>query len=187
MSNTMQLLAIRVDIFLKQRGSLMTWRRNDVASGLVRKAVMASAMLLPGVALADFEVGAVSISDLAGGRQTLGCTDLIVYGTLVVGAGGSVVEARNVIIAPGGKVQLAGGAIELAGEWRNQGSVTGPGSVTRVATPGCPLNGQAGPIAYAGEVTAVPAVGAEGLGLLGLAMVWFAARMRRRPARRDLS
>ncbi len=165
----------------------MMWRRNGAAARLVRQAVMGAAVLLSGAAWADFEVGAASTSDLAGGRQTLGCTDLIVYGTLVVGAGGSVVEARNVIIASGGKVQLAGGAIELAGEWRNQGSVAGPGSVTRVATPGCPLNGQAGPIAYAGAVTAVPAVGAEGLGLLGLALVWFAARMRRRPARRDFS
>ncbi len=57
---------------------------------------------------------------VGGGTLDLGCTDLIVAGTLEIG-NGQVLNARNVTIQSGGFVDGGSGAIELGGNWSNNG------------------------------------------------------------------
>ena len=87
-------------------------------SGWRAKAIKRSALAVAGLAFgtaahADWVIAAGSMSDMAGGAVTLGCTDLYVAGTLVVGAGGSLTSVRSVFIEPGGSLQLDGGRLEL--------------------------------------------------------------------------
>ena len=64
-----------------------------------------------------------------GGAQTdLGCTDVVVAGTLLVSSG-SLVNVRHVTIAAGGTVDGGSGVIQLGGNWSNGGAFT-PGSST---------------------------------------------------------
>lgn len=53
-------------------------------------------------AQAQWDIPAGASVDMAGGSADLACTDLLVGGMLVVGAGGSVTGVRDVRIAPGG-------------------------------------------------------------------------------------
>ncbi len=77
-------------------------------------------LLHPVLAAADFIVPANAIVSLNGGTLDLGCTDLIVAGTLQLGSG-QVLNARNVTVQPGGALDGGSGAIELGGNWSNNG------------------------------------------------------------------
>jgi len=60
-----------------------------------------------------------------GGAQTdLGCTDVVVAGTLFVSSG-SLVNVRNVTIQAGGSVDGGTGVIRVGGNWTNQGAFGG--------------------------------------------------------------
>src|SRR4029077_7822846 len=63
-----------------------------------------------------------AIGSLNGGALDLGCTDLIVAGTLLVGSG-QVLNARHVTIQPGGVLDGGSGTIELGGNWSNNGGL----------------------------------------------------------------
>jgi hypothetical protein len=86
-------------------------------------------LLHPALAAADFIVPANALVSLNGGTLDLGCTDLIVTGTLQVGSG-QVLNARNVTVQPSGAVDGGSGVIELGGNWSsNGGFLPGVGTV----------------------------------------------------------
>ncbi len=81
------------------------------------------------LAAADVTVPANAVGSLNGGTLDLGCTDLIVAGTLQVGSG-QVLKVRNVTIQPGGALDGGSGSIELGGNWSNSGGfLAGTGTV----------------------------------------------------------
>lgn len=95
---------------------------------------------------ADWVIPQGASAQLGGGTVSLGCTDLQLGGTLTLG-GGAASAARNVQVATGGQLTVDSGTVHLAQQWTNQGSVTATtGGVTRVASAGCPLVGQAGAV-----------------------------------------
>jgi len=97
----------------------------------------ASASLLANVALADLVIPAGGSTSLGGGAFDLGCTDVIVSGTLDL-AGGTLSNVRNVVINTGGVVTAGAGRITLAGNWTNAGSFNaGTGTVSFADAPGC--------------------------------------------------
>jgi len=86
-------------------------------------------LLHPALAAADFVVPSNAFGSLDGGTLDLGCTDLIVAGTLQVGSG-QVLNARNITIQSGGVVAGGSDAIELGGNWSNNGGFfAGTGTV----------------------------------------------------------
>jgi hypothetical protein len=87
-------------------------------------------LLHPVLAAADFIVPANSVVSLNGGTLDLGCTDLIVAGTLQLGSG-QVLNARNVTLQPGGVLDGGSGAIELGGNWANNGGFLAGTSTVR--------------------------------------------------------
>ena len=79
------------------------------ARALASYGVRAAAVVLllhPALAAADFIVPASAIGSINGGTLDLGCTDLIVAGTLQLG-GGQVLNVRNVTIQGGGTIDGA--------------------------------------------------------------------------------
>jgi len=81
------------------------------------------------LAAADVTVPANAIGSLNGGTLDLACTDLIVAGTLQIGSG-QVLNARNITVQPGGVLDGGSGAIELGGNWSNNGGfLAGTGTV----------------------------------------------------------
>jgi len=110
-------------------------------------AAWAFAFLAAGTAHADLIVGAGSTTTLGSGVVDLACTDLIVAGTLQI-ASGSIHNARNVTIQPGGTIDGGSGLIQLGGNWTDNGSfvantgevdfrdlcVPGPASITGSTT-----------------------------------------------------
>ena len=86
-------------------------------------------LLHPGLAAADVIVPAGASWSINGGALDLGCTDQIVAGTLQVGSG-QVLNARHITIQSGGVVDGGSGAIELGGNWSNNGGfLAGAGTV----------------------------------------------------------
>lgn len=124
--------------------------------------------------------------DLAGGTVDMMGTDLVVEGVLVLGPGGRITGIRNLIIAPGGQLNISGGDMELSQQYTNQGEVIndGGGHITRVdGGPGNPIIGPPGPIVItppaATSVTPVP--GLAGGPLLALSLIlglWACLRQR---------
>lgn len=116
-----------------------------------------------GPAHADWVVPAGSNVQLGGGSARFGCTDLQLGGVLSL-SGGSAGSARNVQVAAGAHMDVGAGAVDLAQQWVNQGSVTvTTGGVTRVASAGCPLVGSAGPVQLVAPVpVTVPLPGGSG-------------------------
>ena len=100
---------------------------------------------------AEISVPAGSTIDFGGGSSDLGCSDLIVEGTFVLGAGGSITGVRNVLIAAGGTLSLDGGNVQLSQQFTNQGTFNaGGGQVVRVdGGAGCAPVGPVGPINFA--------------------------------------
>lgn len=110
---------------MKMRGALPRW---PVAG--------ASLLLAATMAHADIVVGAGATTDWY--DTDLGCTDVIVDGTLNM-QGGSLSNVRNVVIGAGGTINMAGGSITLAGNWTNGGSfAAGGGGVSFVDDVACP-------------------------------------------------
>lgn len=108
--------------------------------------VVAGAIGAGGIAQADWVLPAGASVQLRGGTARLGCTDLQLAGNLSL-SGGSAGAARNVQVAAGGQLDLGSGTVDLAQQWLNQGTVqVTTGSVTRVASAGCPVVGVAGPV-----------------------------------------
>lgn len=148
------------------------------------------ALMANGVAHADWSIPAGAVVDMPG-AMALGCTDLYVAGTLTIGPGASITEARNVHIQPGGSLQVAsGGSLQLAQQWLNEGSVSAASGaqVTRVGSAACPAVGALGPInvqSTTGTFTATPVPTLNGAALSGLAVLLggLAWRTRRRSQR----
>ena len=65
-----------------------------------------------------------------GGQTDLGCTDVVVAGTLFV-AGGALVNVRNVTIQPGGAIDGGSGVIQVGGNWSDGGAFTSRTSTVR--------------------------------------------------------
>ena len=134
-------------------------------------------------AQAQWDIPAGASVDMAGGSADLACTDLLVGGMLVVGAGGSVTGVRDVRIAPGGSLVLDGGTLQLSQQWVNQGSFSaGGGQVTRAAGPDCPAVGPLGPFNPLAPATpvAVPTTSPAGLAVLACLLAALGWRSRRR-------
>ncbi len=93
------------------------------------------------IAHADLNVPTGGSYALNGGTLDLGCTDLIVAGTVSVDSG-SVTGIRNVVIAPGGSLSATSGTLSLSGAWSNSGTFSaGAGSVNFVDLAGCAPSG----------------------------------------------
>lgn len=134
-------------------------------------------------ACADWALPAGSTADLGGGTASLGCSSLLDSGSLALN-GGALVTAQSVTVSTGAQMLLDSGLVELAQQWDNQGSTTATtGRVTRVASPGCPLIGTAGPVPLRNEPPAprpVPATGPAALSLLALTLALLGRRSLRR-------
>ena len=87
---------------------------------------------------ADLSIPTGGSFNLAGGSVDLGCSDIIVGGTLDL-AGGRLTNVRNVSIQSGGTITLgAAGAVSLSGNWSNAGTFNpGTGTVLFVDAPAC--------------------------------------------------
>jgi hypothetical protein len=72
---------------------------------------------------ADLVVPAGAQYSLSTGNVDLACTDIVVAGTLHLGAG-TAVNVRNVAIQPGGLIDGGSGSLSLGGNWTNAGSFT---------------------------------------------------------------
>lgn len=116
--------------------------------GWWRQGMPLAALIVATSAQAQWVIPAGSAWDMGGGATDLACTDLVVEGALTVGSGGSVTGVRNVLIASGGSLSLAGGTVQLSQQWTNQGVFTpGGGQVVRVdGGVACPAAGPIGPI-----------------------------------------
>ena len=110
---------------------------------------------------------------LTSGALELACTDLVVAGTLHVGAA-PVTSVRHFTIQPGGVVDATSGTISVGGTFTNQGTFA-PGSGGVVFGNACG--------AGAGDVVAVPASSGGGLLLLAalIALLAFLKRRGHRP------
>lgn len=98
---------------------------------------LVSALFFAPLAHADLLVPAGGVTQLNGGSLDLGCTDVIVGGTLDLG-GGTLSNVRNVSIQAGGTISAGAGSITLSGDWSNQGAFNaGTGIVSFVDAPAC--------------------------------------------------
>ena len=90
---------------------------------------VAATLAWAGPARADLIVVSGSTTSLNGGTIDLGCTDVVVGGTLNVDTG-SLVNVRHVTIQAGGTIDGGSGTITLGGDWANAGQfVPGTGVV----------------------------------------------------------
>ena len=98
-------------------------------------------------AMADVQVGNGASLSVGGGTIDLGCTDLIVSGSVNVQSGG-ITAVDNVDIA-GGTIDGGSGAISASGDWSNQGSfIPGTGSVALVDGCGSTVSGVSGDTSF---------------------------------------
>lgn len=134
-------------------------------------------------ALADWVLPPGAAARLNGGTAALGCSDVINGGTITLAPDGAVVAVRNATTLTTGTLALDDGRLELAADWTSAGQVSasGGGQVLRAPSPGCPLVGLAGPVAW---VEPVPAVAPWALvALMASLLAAGAARLRRAAAR----
>lgn len=111
-----------------------------------RPLCLAALALACTAARADWVLPSGARASLGGGTASMGCASVQHSGVLALD-GGALVAARDVQVAAGAQLQIGSGRVELAQQWLNQGSATATsGGVTRVASPGCPVVGQAGPV-----------------------------------------
>lgn len=161
---------------------------------------LAALVLACTAAHADWVLPSGASASLGGGTASMGCAN-VQHGGVLALDGGALVAARDVQVAAGAQLHIGSGRVELAQQWLNQGNATvTSGGVTRVASPGCPTVGQAGPVPLAdspgtggnGGAHAIPTLGEWGLlllaalmGMLGLRRLSVPAttpqRQRRRP------
>lgn len=105
---------------------------------------------------ADWVLPSGASAHLGGGRATMGCVNVQNGGVLALD-GGTLQAARDVQVAANAQLDIGSGRVELAQQWSSQGSVTATsGTVVRMASPGCPVVGQAGPIPLQVPTTPVP-------------------------------
>ena len=109
--------------------------------GLLRNGVAAIAcfvgLLVSLPAQADMEVPAGTSSNTGGGVFDLGCSDLLVAGTLSLDEG-QIINVRNVNIQAGGVINGNTGLISLSGNWSNVGSfAAGASTVNFVDNTAC--------------------------------------------------
>lgn len=118
------------------------------------KAFCLAAMALAcATARADWILPSGSSVSLGGGTASMGCVSMQNSGTLAMDAS-ALVAARDVAVAAGAQLQIGSGRVELAQQWINNGTATATsGGVVRMASPGCPLLGSAGPV----PLTSAPA------------------------------
>ena len=151
---------------------------------IVASALATAGTGAPLAAHAQWVIPAGSSADLAGGTTRLGCADLRNQGRLSAN-GGSVLDAKDIEVVAGAQWLLDSGHVELSQQWGNQGTVTvTTGQVIRIASPGCPLVGQAGPVALtagsAATPVAVPALGTASLTALSALLMLLVALGQRR-------
>ena len=143
-------------------------------------------------ARADWVLPAGGAADLGGGTASMGCVSVQDSGTLTLG-GGSLVAAQNVTVYAGAQLLIGSGQVALAQQWSNLGTTTATtGGITRVASPGCPVVGQPGPVPLragpdnpdtpTAAATPVPATGPAALALLAAAVALLGRRVLRRRA-----
>jgi len=103
----------------------------------LRTAVAVALGLLAGAAQAQTTIPAGASQSLAGGTWDLACTDLTLGGSLDLGGGH--LTARSITVQGTGTLTLGtGGAVTLAGDWANSGTVTAAGgTVSFVDDVGC--------------------------------------------------
>lgn len=104
-----------------------------------RAALIAPWLLAAGaLAQAQTVIPAGGSQSLGGGTMDLGCTDLIVHGSYDL-AGGSLTGVRSVTVSATGTLAFGtGGAISLAGDWANSGTVSATdGSVQVIDDAAC--------------------------------------------------
>lgn len=107
----------------------------------IRIGAVLCAALLSGFARADLVIPVGGSTSLNGGGMDLGCTDLIVAGTLQVDSG-SITGIRSVDIQPGGSITVTTGTLSLSGNWANAGGfAAGSGLVSFVDLAGCATAG----------------------------------------------
>jgi hypothetical protein len=106
-----------------------------------RLVALVCASIFAVAAQADLVVPAGGSYALNGGSTDLGCTDVIVAGTLQVDSG-SLTGVRSVAIQPGGSITATTGTLSLSGDWSNTGTFTGGnGLVSFVDLAGCAVTG----------------------------------------------
>lgn len=111
-----------------------------------RSFYLAALALACTAARADWVVPHGGSANLGQGTASLGCVNVQSSGTLSLD-GGALVAARDVVVESGAQLQIGRGQVELAQQWINNGSAMATsGGVVRVASPGCPVVGQAGPV-----------------------------------------
>jgi len=107
-------------------------RGDGCGGGAVRRlaaiAVLSGLAVLAGPARADLIIPSGGVTSLANGALDLGCTDLIVGGTLHVDAA-VVSNIRNVAIQPGGILDAGAGSLGVGGNWSNSGTFSAGTSV----------------------------------------------------------
>jgi hypothetical protein len=109
----------------------------DLTLGSSRISALVAAAFLSTAAHADLVIPTGGSYALNGGGTDLGCTDLIVGGTLQLDSG-SLTGVRNVVIQAGGSITATSGTLSLSGNWSNAGSfVGGTGLVSFVDLAGC--------------------------------------------------
>ncbi len=97
---------------------------------LLACALALAALVAVRPAHADLVVPAGAVVSLASGTVDLSCTDVIVAGTLQLGAG-SVANARHVTILAGGTIDGGSGILTLGGNWSNSGQFIAGSSAVR--------------------------------------------------------
>lgn len=124
-----------------------------------------------------------SVTQLGGGVHDFGCTDVLINGTLVLGAGASVTGVKSLTISPTGSLDLSGATMSLAEQYSNLGAVSGTaGTLSRVSSNACPASGPLGRIALNPQqsITPVPTLDLLGLGLLSAALALCGGLVTRR-------
>ncbi|HET9033158.1 MAG TPA: hypothetical protein VFN25_09655 [Dokdonella sp.] len=108
----------RIARIRRNRSSLVVW----LLAGFL--ALSATA------ATAGWQIPAGATVQLSDGHVGLGGTDLVVSGSLALGAG-TVEMARAISINPGGVIDAGNGLLELTGTWSNFGSFLAGASTVR--------------------------------------------------------
>lgn len=142
---------------------------------LVNCALGALLFGLAAAAHADHRIGAGGVVSLAGGSISLGCTDLLVSGTLNFDSG-SYRSVRNVTVLAGGELRGGTGTLRMSGSLSiAPGGLYEPQQLNVLPAPECGA-------AAAPQPLVVPTLGGALLAALGLLL--FALGLARLPQRR---
>lgn len=97
---------------------LQYWR---LTRRMVSAGALLCALLTGALARADVIIPVGGVINLSGAGLNLGCTDLIVAGTLVTGSA-PINNVRNVLIQGGGVLDAGASTLNVGGGWSNSGS-----------------------------------------------------------------